>query len=706
MVLSVARAGTLLTSVVCMTIFVYNTCTDAGCPWRTPLNMTTTDAMRRVPRFLSPKRAARDAPADGFGSQLLHTLACSVLSEALNRTYVHNPMRFVGHVAGTGAGVREGDSATESSSLSPQRVRQALHAQALERFTGLGSSELTREHVGTGRDDRWHTVSTRELLRYDQTHPPHVEVPCCQCGMPSGLWSEVGRARLRSRFDRAQPEAERPPGVAQAGRRRLAVHVRRGDIKVDSRERWVPLSYYDRQLQRLRAHSSDCYLYTDGCGTVDSSCGAELQSLAVRHDCALVAERDVRKVFAALVTADVLLMGCSALSASAAVLSRGEVHYYPLPNLDPLEDWLLAPALYPPRRGLSATDIVFAFDHGAGPLQRAALSWAAVSQLRSKVVVQVFTNGATANQLRDQIARGQARPLMSEGAVQIRVHELASFYNRRIAAFEASYPATHRSENPVAYELFCLKRWLYFASASRLGVLGSLPIFLDSDVLLFRELALPSVHCHPWQPCLAVGAPGAMMVFTRPALERLGRLIEHSYLDPLDSAAAPMVSMRRRLRRVTDMTFIRLLLQRSASGDPRLSALLSRCPWSTSGSPLVVGPNAPAVHAYMLNWSSAIGGMSASWGCVPALAVLAEEAAAKCVSILAYGAAASGTEGRRLNMSWRVVASGGAFHTTRTTRPHDAHGRPLCLAHLQGESKRLPGLVDELASQVSDVLPI
>eukprot|EP00966_Prymnesium_polylepis_P191641 4441112-Prymnesium_polylepis.1 len=198
-------------------------------------------------------------------------------------------------------------------------------------------------------------------------------------------------------------------------------------------------------------------------------------------------------------------------------------------------------------------------------------------------------------------------------------------------------------------------------------MLGPHPLFVDSDVFIFAELPLllPRVHCHSWQPCMAVIAPGALMAFTQPALVGFASLIEHSYLDAPDAASAPMPAMHARLRRVTDMTFVRLLLERDARLDAGLAPLLARCPRSAiSNGRLQLGDDVPPIHSFLMNWSHAVSGSTRTWGCVPAAGVLGQRG---CVAVLSHGAASEQKNLTLARASSQSLQSGAAHSYTASS---------------------------------------
>lgn len=221
---------------------------------------------------------------DGFGAQYLAQMSALAWASKYNRYYYFEPLTYVDH--------------GEDASL-------------LNSFTGLRS---------WGAPIRYNKIARIRFV------PEVLSAP-----RPSSYFDNKTLSILREMYW-STPKPERC-------RHDIAIHMRRGDVDKNMKERWISNQLYANLVKTLRGFFPDKSI-----GIYSQGDPQDFQALT-RHGARLELNRDLRETFHELATAPLLIPAPSCLSYAAALISTGTVLHLSNPQNRPLDHWIQTRAL-------------------------------------------------------------------------------------------------------------------------------------------------------------------------------------------------------------------------------------------------------------------------------------------------------------------------------------------------------------------------
>lgn len=265
----------------------------------------------RIVRAIARGRIHRDSAftagvrPDGLGAVMIQRLSVQAAAEDLGFRYFHKPFEFVGHP----------EMELEAWTRHCEAEFELGHGLPLVEDCDLPYVEFYDFAVNEQLWGTPHLIGFREMFRYCNARPH----------LTDGLaWGDHYRARA-ARLRNEARETSRGPAD---GPRRVAVHVRRGDVsRSDTAHRFTPNSRIlatiaeVETLLKARGIAHEIEVYSNG--TPD-----ELADFTERGYRIADAPGAIES-FRGLVTADVLVMAKSAFSYVAGLSADGVVVYEP-----------------------------------------------------------------------------------------------------------------------------------------------------------------------------------------------------------------------------------------------------------------------------------------------------------------------------------------------------------------------------------------
>ena len=275
-----------------------------------------------------------DGHTDGAGAQFHRILAIYALARALGANYFHSPIRRLDYVGLPVAG----------------RLAAADVIRYFDSLTNIGTDPTW---PGIGQ------VQAIDLPRFsllELTPPPdrptlyRIVNPHVEMDLNPSFWPLLG------------PILKSPKRSGSA--KRVALHVRRGDLHHYTRERMLPNSYYIALARRLvaamgsEAHLLSFELYSESLAAGTTIAQSEFTPGALDHDVLIDRDLDdfaafdelpnltrfinlnVAETTERLLTADVLVMSKSSLSMVAGLLNPDRPVLYPRFWHAPMESWI------------------------------------------------------------------------------------------------------------------------------------------------------------------------------------------------------------------------------------------------------------------------------------------------------------------------------------------------------------------------------